>query len=119
MNRHSAIGIALACLMTGASAQTEVVTGPEIQAQWVGKEIVGRVGNGARVVMTMNADGTAKLLLGAVPDTGSWRPWEQGYCAAWKGLRGGQEACFTVKRDGEKFNIYRADGSLNGTVEVK
>jgi hypothetical protein len=31
----------------------------------------------------------------------------------------GQEMCFTVKRDGDKFNLFRPDGSPNGSVEVK
>jgi hypothetical protein len=109
--------LVLACALPIARAQT--VTGAEIQEQWVGKEVIGRAGNGARVVMTMNADGTARLLVGALPDSGSWRPWEQGYCATWKGLRGGQEMCFTVKRDGDKFTIFRPDGSSNGSVELK
>jgi hypothetical protein len=109
--------LALACAVPAARAQT--VTGAENQEQWVGKEVIGRANNGARVVMTMNPDGTARLLIGAVPDSGSWRPWEQGYCATWKGLRGGQELCFTVKRDGDKFNLFRPDGSSNGSVEVK
>ena len=119
MNIHVVAGLALAGVVTGASAQTETVTGAEIQAQWVGKEVVGRAANGARVQMTMNADGTAKLLVGSMPDSGSWRPWEQGYCATWKGLRGGQEMCFTVKREGDKFQIFRPDGASNGIVEVK
>jgi hypothetical protein len=109
--------LALACVLPAARAQT--VTGAEIQEKWVGKEILGRAGNGARIIMTMNADGTAKLLIGAMPDTGSWRPWEQGYCATWKGLRGGQEMCFTVKRNDDKFEIFRPDGSSNGLIELK
>jgi len=109
--------LALACALPAARAPT--VTGAEIQEQWVGKEVIGRTNNGARVIMTMSADGTAKLLVGAMPDNGSWRPWEQGYCTTWKGLRGGQEMCFTVKREGDKFNLFRPDGSPNGSVEVK
>jgi hypothetical protein len=102
-----------------ASAQSDTLSGTEIQQLWVGKEVIGRAPNGSRVIMTMSADGTARLLIGSQPDSGSWRLSETGYCATWKGLRGGQEACFTVKREGEKFHIYRADGSSNGVVEVK
>jgi hypothetical protein len=109
--------LALACALPAAGAQT--VSGAEIQEKWVGKEVTGRANNGARIVMTMNADGTAKLLIGAVPDSGSWRPWEQGYCATWKGLRGGQEMCFSVKRNDDKFEIFRPDGSTGGLVDVK
>ena len=52
--------LALACALPAARAQT--VTGAEIQEQWVGKEVIGRANNGARIIMTMSADGTAKLL---------------------------------------------------------
>jgi hypothetical protein len=111
--------LALALVGWLPAARAQPVTGAEIQEKWVGKEVTGRAGNGARIIMTMNADGTAKLLIGAMPDNGSWRPWEQGYCATWKGLRGGQEMCFTVKREGDRFEIFRPDGTSNGFVDVK
>lgn len=130
MNRHLGtvvVMLAGASMMPLAQSQTsapstpsaETVAGSEIQAQWVGKEVTGRAPNGARVLMTMNADGSAKLLIGSMPDNGRWRPWEQGYCTTWQGLRGGQETCFTVKREGDKFQIFRPDGASNGIVEVK
>jgi hypothetical protein len=115
-------GVVLAAVAVAAplsQAQEQIVTGPEIQSQWIGKDVLGRTNNGARVLMTLAADGSAKLLIGAVPDSGTWRPWEQGYCTTWKGLRGGQEMCFTVKRDGERFQLFRPDGSSGGVVEVK
>ncbi|NRF70087.1 hypothetical protein HLB44_24070 [Aquincola sp. S2] len=111
---------AVMLVAVGQAAHAQEVTGKEIQEQWVGKEIVGRAPNGARVIMTMNADGSAKLLIGALPDSGNWRPWEQGYCTTWKGMRGGQEMCFTVKREGDsKFQVFRPDGVAGGTLEVK
>lgn len=118
MKPKTCIGVALAGLLA-AAASAQPVPGSEIQETWVGKELRGRAPNGARVLMTLNADGSANLLIAAIPDSGTWRPWEQGYCTTWKGLRSGQESCFSVKREGDKFGVYRPDGSLNGYLDFK
>ncbi len=105
--------------LSGALAQDAALSPQDIQANWVGKTMVGMVGSGPSagktVEFTMNSDGTASVS-GAATDTGTWRLSEQGYCATWKNIRKGQERCFTVLRKGDVFQVFNPDGSLNTTV---
>jgi hypothetical protein len=102
-----------------ASAQDGPVSSQDIQASWVGKTMVGTVGSGPAagkpVEFTMYADGSAAVS-GAAVDTGTWHLSDQGYCATWKKIRGGQERCFTVIRKGAELQVINPDGSLNTTV---
>ena len=59
-------------------------------------------------------DGTGKVVAAAIPDQGTWRISELGYCTAWSGIRSGQERCFTVKRSGTAFVIINPDGTEGG-----
>jgi len=102
-----------------AMAQDGPLSPQDIQAAWVGKTVVGTIGSGPAVgkpvEFTMNADGTASVA-GAAVDTGTWRLSDQGYCATWKKLRGGQERCFTVVRKGTELTVINPDGSVNTAV---
>jgi len=115
-------GLILSCSLAGLSgalAQDVLLSPQDIQANWVGKTMVGVVGSGPSagktVEFTMNSDGTAAVS-GAATDTGTWRLSEQGYCATWKNIRRGQERCFTVLRKGTEFHVINPDGSLSTTV---
>ncbi len=115
------VAVLSATLMTvvSASAQDGPVSPQDIQASWVGKTMVGTVGSGPAagkpLEFTMSADGTTAVN-GVAVDTGTWRLSEQGYCATWKKIRGGQERCFTVIRKGAEYQVFNPDGSLNTTV---
>ena len=63
----------------------------------------------------MNADGTAAVS-GAAVDSGTWRLSENGYCATWKEIRGGQERCFAIIRKGAEQHVSNPDGSLSTKV---
>lgn len=115
-------GFILSCSvagLSGALAQDVALSPQDIQANWVGKTMVGVVGSGpsagTAVEFTMNSDGTVSVS-GAATDTGTWRLSEQGYCATWKNIRNGQERCFTVLRKGDVFQVFNPDVSLNTTV---
>ena len=115
-------GLILSCSLAGLSgalAQDGLLSPQDIQANWVGKTMLGVVGSGPsagkNVEFTMNSDGTASVS-GAATDTGTWRLSEQGYCATWQNIRRGQERCFTVLRKGDVFQVFNPDGSLNTTV---
>jgi len=105
--------------MSCALAQDATLSPQDIQANWVGKTMVGVVGSGPSagksLEFTMNSDGTASVS-GVATDTGTWRLSEQGYCTTWQNIRRGQERCFTVLRKGTEFQVFNPDGSLNTTV---
>jgi hypothetical protein len=100
-------------------AQDSLVSPQEIQANWVGKTVVGLLGTGSAagktVDLQLKADGTSELS-GAFLDAGTWRLSEQGYCNTWKKIRAGQERCFTVAKRGASVVIINPDGSINSTV---
>ena len=102
-----------------AGAQDGPLSPQEIQAKWVGKTMVGIIGSGptagSTIEFTMNTDGTAAVS-GPAVDTGTWRLSEQGYCATWKVIRGGQERCFTIIRKGTEQHVINPDGSLSTKV---
>ncbi len=104
---------------TAVLAQSVNVSPQEIEKSWVGKTVVGTVAAGPTagkmLEMQLRADGTAEVS-GAATDTGVWRLSEQGYCATWKKIRGGQERCFTVQRQGSDWRVINPDGSLNTTI---
>lgn len=103
-----------------AFAQDQPVTGKEIQDTWVGKTLLGATAKGAPVTMKLAADGSASLSVGSTNDSGTWRVHEQGYCTTWKGIRGGEERCFAVKRAGTKMTVFNPDGSVSGQfTEIK
>ena len=113
------IAASLLLALVSAHAQDGPVSPQNIQANWVDKTVVGTIGSGSAtgkpVEFTMKADGSAAVS-GAAVDTGTWRLSDQGYCATWKKIRGGQERCFTVVRKGGEFQVINPDGSLNTTV---
>lgn len=95
-------------------AQNGPVSGKEIQETWVGKDLTGTTASGAKVSMRLDQDGTATLSAGNTDDSGTWRPFDTGYCTTWKTIRAGQERCFTVTRDGAVFKVANPDGSPSG-----
>ena len=117
--RFAAVLCSFSTLSMSVLAQNVLLTPKDIQATWVGKTMVGAVGSGPvigkRIEFTMNPDGTA-LVSGAAVDTGTWRLSEQGYCATWKKIRGGQERCFTVIRKGSELEVINPDGTLSTTI---
>lgn len=112
---NTPLALLLSLLLLGAaSAQDGVVTGKEIQEKWIGKELSGTSVNGVKAYMKFEADGRVSISAGAFNDTGTWRPWENGYCATWQTIRAGQERCLTVTRSGTRLKVTNPDGSLSG-----
>ena len=105
----------------GVLAQDGPVTGKEIQDQWVGKSAIGTTRGGTPATLRLMADGSASIASGAaILDTGTWRPWDKGYCTTWTTIRRGEERCFTVQRSGSKITVLNPDGSVSGYFdEVK
>jgi len=106
--------VLLTSLLGGAKAQDGPVTGKEIQEKWTGKELSGTSANGAKAYMKFEADGKVSITAGSFNDTGTWRPWDSGYCTTWVTIRAGQERCFTVTRKGSALKVANPDGSLSG-----
>ena len=103
-------------LSTPAQAQDQAVSGEQIKATWVGKKVFARSAKGGLVDFYLKADGTSEVSTGRITDTGTWRPTEKGYCATWKKIRAGEEACFhVVNRDG-KLLVLNTDGSLSTEI---
>lgn len=121
MNRRRAactglLATILAAALPPAMAQDGPVSPKEIQDTWPGKTITARAPNGNRITLNLLADGSAKVTVGAIPDSGTWRVSDQGYCATWKTIRAGQERCFTVKRNGSELIVVNPDGSENARI---
>ena len=110
----SLLALLLTSLASVANAQDGPVTGKEIQEKWAGKELSGTSSNGAKAQMKFDADGKVSITASSFSDTGTWRPWESGYCTTWVTIRAGQERCFTVTRSGNTIKVTNPDGSLNG-----
>lgn len=104
--------LVLVCLV--AYAQEQPITPQDIQANWLGKTLVGTTATGAPATMKLDKDGTATLTAGKTNDTGNWRLSDAGYCTTWKTVRAGQERCFTARRAGEKITVLNPDGSVSG-----
>ncbi len=112
-----AASVILAGAPLGAIAQDQPMTPQEISAAWVGKKVFARVhSSGAPIELSLKADGSASVLVGPNADTGTWRLWENGYCATWQRLRGGREGCLTVVRRGPMLLVLNADQSINAEI---
>jgi hypothetical protein len=99
-----------------AWSQDEAVTGQQIQDAWADKHLVGNTANGRRFFMRFEKDGKASISVGDFSDSGSWRPDDKGYCAKWTKIRNGDEACFSVVKNGSSYRVLNPDGTLSGTV---
>ena len=99
-----------------AQAQDQTVSGEQIKATWAGKKVFARSAKGGLIDFHLKAAGTSQLSVGKMVDSGTWRPTETGYCAQWKKIRAGEEACFhVVNRDG-KLLVLNTDGSLSTEI---
>lgn len=106
-----------AVLLAGAAvAQDAPFTAKEIQDTWIGKDLIGSTGSGARAWLRLEPDGKASVSAGATNDTGTWRISDTGYCTTWSTIRAGQERCFTVTRQGSTFKVLNPDGSLSAYI---
>ena len=100
-----------------AHAQDEVFTPEDIKAKLVGKKLFTRGSNGILADYVMFPDGTSSLSASTnFSDTGTWRLDDKGYCAKWKKIRNGAEACFTIVRRGPTVYVLNADGSVSGEI---
>jgi len=118
MFRTSALALVVVAVSTlhpaVSHAQDGPVSGKEVQETWVGKDLVGTTASGSRVLMRLEQDGKATLSAGNTNDSGTWRPYDTGYCTTWKTIRAGQERCFTVTRAAAVFKVANPDGSPSG-----
>lgn len=80
---------------------------------WIGKTLDVEVPNSSdKVTVVFHADGTASMT-GSRSDTGKWRLDETGYCASWRVMRAGREACFTIVPMGGSFLLV-----VKGTNDI-
>jgi len=106
-------------VLPAAQAQDTNLSPQEIRATWIDKTITGVIQGGPlagkSVEMHLKSDGSADIE-GAISDSGTWRLSNQGYCATWRKIRGGQERCFVVVRKGTEQHVFNPDGSLSTIV---
>jgi hypothetical protein len=93
----------------------EILTGQQITAAFAGKTADYVSSKGKKASLVFGSDGSLAIS-GDFTDTGAWRVAGDTYCAKWKTLRNGKEACFTVEKSSAGYKFLDADGSLNGTV---
>lgn len=96
------------------SAQERALTPDEVKEMWVGKVAIGVTTMGAPVELRLQADGTASVVAGATVDSGTWRPFDKGFCTTWKKIRANQERCFTGVVKDSVTTVFNPDGSAAG-----
>lgn len=114
--------IALTLLASGgAQAQAlHYLTGQQIMEAWGDKGLEAKSPEGGKTDVRFAKDGKASLSgRGGSVDSGTWRITDSGYCVKWQKIRGGQEACFKVARDGDAYKVFTDDGKLASIVAVK
>lgn len=100
-------------------AQDGLLTPQEIQQTLVGKKHRSIVASSGVVTQwEMRADGTMQLFYPGGNDSGTWRLDDKGYCTIWRKMREGKEACFTVRRQGDKLEILNAEGVVGSTISL-
>jgi hypothetical protein len=110
-----AVAVMAMSFLSPVDAQDGVITGKEVQEQWVGKSLIGSTPAGVPATVRLLADGSASISSGATTlDTGTWRAWDKGYCTTWSTIRRGEERCFTLQRSGARITVLNPDGSVSG-----
>ncbi len=112
-----AIAAAIGLLLAAAPASAQALGGDRLMEEWGGKTLTARLANGSVAQISFRQDGTIAAS-GAVNDTGIWKTAADGYCTRWKALNGGQERCFTVVQNRDKYDVKNATGAYAGTFEA-
>jgi hypothetical protein len=105
--------IAFACPVAAATSQQ--LTPDQIKAMFAtGKPFTSVSTSGEVFVLTFKPDGTALETQKGKKKTnaGTWRVSAKGYCTTWVS---GRERCYTVRRNGTKYNVRDAVGQLIST----
>jgi hypothetical protein len=99
---------------TGAAIAATMISQADMEAAFKGKSFKDDDGAGNVGVITYGADGTisVKVATGAQApeDSGTYKFDKGGYCSSWKKLRSGTEACFTASKEGNGYQLWKADG---------
>ena len=95
-------------------AQERALTPEEVKESWVGKIAIGITTTGTPVELRLQADGSASVVAGATVDSGTWRPFDKGFCTTWKKIRANQERCFTGVVKDSTVTVFNPDGSSAG-----
>lgn len=111
----------------GPAQGAETLTPQQISEQLVGKTLVGRNNLSGHkpsrpVVMQLKPDGTVELEVGQNrnwSDSGHWHLSDTGFCITWVKLRGGQEQCLTVQRDGDVYRTVHVGGEPRLELRVQ
>lgn len=105
------------CQTTADSPTGDLLTPEQIKTEWSGRPLTATsMNSGNSFSVTFKADGTSALSNATgFQDTGTWRLSETGYCTVWRTIRNGAEECFTVRKSGSGYWIYK----LNGTLDNK
>jgi hypothetical protein len=112
----TSVFVALSCVVTSVLAEEVLMTPDEIQKAWVDKKVFTRAQTGGLFDFYLKSDNSAELSGTGWSDTGTWRMSENGYCAKWKKIRGGEERCFTVVKNGSTVTVLNPDKSVSGEI---
>lgn len=112
-----AILILAGCQTTAEPPVGDLLTPAQIRTEWTSRPLrATSVSSGNSFTVTFAADGTMSLnTASGFSDTGRWRPSDTGYCTTWRTIRNGAEECYTVRKSGQEYRIYK----LNGTLDAK
>lgn len=105
--------VALCSIVTVSTVQADgkKLSGDGIKALLSGASVSGTTSKGAPYRVMYNADGTVSLATEYFSDTGTWRIKGDTYCAKWKTIRRGNEACFSMVSHGDvDYHFINVDG---------
>jgi hypothetical protein len=109
-----ALAITGAVGFSGIAMAAEMISQADMEAAFKGKSFKDDDGAGNVGVITYGADGTISIKVASGPqapeDSGTYKFDKGGYCSSWKKLRNGAEACFTASKEGNGYQLWKADG---------
>lgn len=96
------MAFALASILSATGlAHSANLTGDQIQAALVGKNLTFTMSGAGKNEAFYSTDGTAKITMGGKADTGTWRVKGAQLCTKWKVIRAGKESCWSVVSEGD------------------
>lgn len=109
-----------ACQTTSETPTGELLSPAQIKAEWSGHPLQIFIPTTARTFsVKFNDDwSTAFSAKGDYQDTGTWRLSDIGYCTKWAKIRDGKEECYTVRKSGSEYRIYKLDGSVDAKATL-
>ncbi len=113
-------GLAVGLIGGNVFADHGQITGAALEDLFAGATAHGKTSKGVNYTTKFNPDGSVKLdAISGFKDSGKWRLNGNAYCATWKKVRKGKDACWEVfHKAGDDYHLKTTDG-LADSIDVK